>query len=85
LVRCASGAEDKFYGAVGEPLPEELPLLKEHPIETLAAEVLGEDLVFDVSQRAFGWRYDEMDISVTLMCSHYRKQCMLKRLFKRFF
>ena len=85
LVRCVSAADSEFHGAVGDPLPEELPLLKEHPIQTLDEEGLGEDLVFDVAARALGHRYDEVDLREILICSHYRKMSGLKALLKRFF
>jgi hypothetical protein len=88
LLRCASGAEGEFFGSTGAPLPEEEVLLAEHPIETIDSGEIAysEDLVFDVSSRVFGCRYDEAGVD-ELKCSQFKrktppgKKSLLSRLF----
>jgi hypothetical protein len=71
-IRVASGADGEFFGSIGDQLPEESTILVEHAIESLDEVGLGEELVFEVARRVFGFRYDDEDLSEVLMCSHYR-------------
>jgi len=82
LIRCASGADGEFFGSIGDALPEEEAILAEHPIETIDSgdTAYSEELVFAVSQRILGCRYDEAMID-ELECSHFKRRSFLKRLF----
>ncbi len=75
LIRSASGAEGDLYSSIGDPLPEELPVLAEHPIETIdkGDAAYSEDLVFEVSRRVLGHRYDEDPMVEDLKCSHFKR------------
>lgn len=90
LIRCASGAEGEFYGSIGAPLPEEEAVLAEHPIETIDTGEIAysEELVFEVSRRVLGHRYDEDPMVEELRCSHFKRNAappirksILSRLF----
>jgi hypothetical protein len=83
LIRSASGAEGEFYGSIGDPLPEEQAVLAEHPIELIdkGDVIYSEDLVFDVSQRVLGCRYDEASVD-ELECSYFKRRSFLKNLFR---
>lgn len=81
MLRCASGAEGDLHSSIGAILPEEEPLLAEHPIDSLDSGdvAYSEDLVFDVSQRMLGCRYDEADVD-ELRCSYFKRRSWLSRL-----
>lgn len=81
LMRCASGAEGVLHSSIGTLLPEEKPMLAKHSIDSLDSGdvVYSEDLVFDVSQRMLGYRYDELDLE-ELKCSYFKRRSWLSRL-----
>lgn len=83
LIRSASGAEGEFHGSIGDPLPEEEAILAEHPIESIdnGDVAYSEELVFDVSQRILGCRYDEALVE-ELECSYFKRRSFLKNLFR---
>lgn len=73
LVRCVAGADGETYPPIGQPLDEEEKVLAANPIEGWGTENLdsGEELVFEISNRVMGVRYDEEPSVTDLLCSHY--------------
>jgi hypothetical protein len=88
VVRSAAGsADDGLIVSTGIPLPEEARILESCPIQKVDENVLGEELVFDVSTRIFGQRIDELD-ELPLLLTEYRPNrrgvsSLLRRLARR--
>jgi hypothetical protein len=72
MVRSVAGAaDDGLIVSTGAPLSEEARILESCPIEKVDENVLGEELVFDVSTRMLGKRIDEYD-ELPLLLTEYK-------------